>query len=131
MSYNRNSHSQRNAWEITNAWAGATVHASEREDSVFQKGYKGVSRKSVHIVATFKNRKAVGADQIVNELTKYGGGMLTMMVKLFNCISKNEYEPRRWRKGVVVNSRKETRPTRGNIEGKRYQASSIDRMGTI
>ena len=29
--------------------------------------------------------------------------MLTMMVMLYNLIWKNEYAPRRWREGVVVN----------------------------
>ena len=35
---------------------------------------------------------------------KYGGkGMLTMTVMLYNWIWKNEYAPKRWREGVVVN----------------------------
>ena len=51
----------------------------------------------------FRNRKAAGANQIVNELMKYGGGgMLIMMVTLYNGIWENEYAPRRRREGAVV-----------------------------
>ena len=32
-----------------------------------------------------------------------GEGMLTMMLMLYTWIWKNEYPPRRWREGVVVN----------------------------
>ena len=53
-------------------------------------------------VAKLEYRKAAGADQIANELVKYGGeGMLTIMVMLCNGIRKNEYAPRRWREEVV------------------------------
>ena len=87
-------------------------------------------------VAKLKNRKAAGADGIVNEFLKYGGeGMITMMVLLYNWIWKNEYTPKRWREGVAVNlfkkgdktdpcnfrgitfSKKETRPTQAILEG--------------
>ena len=35
---------------------------------------------------------------------KYGGeGMITMIVMLYNWVQKNEYTPKRWREGVVVN----------------------------
>ena len=35
---------------------------------------------------------------------KYGGeGMITMMVMMYNWIWENEYTPKRWREGVVVN----------------------------
>ena len=38
------------------------------------------------------------------EFMKYGGEeMHTMMVILYNWIWKNEYAPRTWREGVVVN----------------------------
>ena len=54
-------------------------------------------------VAKLKNKKAAGADQIVNEFVKHGGeGMLTMLIMLYNWIWENEYAPRRWREGVVV-----------------------------
>ena len=44
-------------------------------------------------VAKLKNRKAAGADGIVNEFLKYGGeGMITMMVLLYDWIWKNEYD---------------------------------------
>ena len=40
----------------------------------------------------------------MNEFLKYGGeGMITMVVELYNWIWKNEYTPKRWREGVVVN----------------------------
>ena len=44
-------------------------------------------------VAELKNRKAAGADQIVNEFMKYGGGegMPTMMVRSYSWTWKNEY----------------------------------------
>ena len=70
-------------------------------------------------VAKLKKRKAAGADEIVNEFLKYGGeGMITMMVELYNWIWKNEYTPKRWREGVVVNLfKKATRLIQGIIEG--------------
>ena len=70
-------------------------------------------------VAKLKNRKAAGADGIVNEFLKDGGGgMITMMVLLYNWIWKNEYTPKRWREGVVADLfKKETRPTQGIVEG--------------
>ena len=50
------------------------------------------------------NRKAPGADELVNEFIRYGGeGMLTMMFMLYNWIWKNKHAPKRWRDGVVVN----------------------------
>ena len=82
----------------------AEVDASEKEDS----GSEGLQREFTKeeikkCVAKLKNRKAAGADQIVNEFIKYGGeGMITMMVMLCNWIWKNEYAPRRWR-GVLAN----------------------------
>ena len=55
-------------------------------------------------VAKLNNRKVAGADKIVNEFIKYGGeGMLTAIVMLYIWIWKNEYAPKRWREGVVVN----------------------------
>ena len=55
-------------------------------------------------VAQLENRKAAGADQIVDEFINYSGeGTLTMMDMLFNWMWGNEYAPRRWREGVVVN----------------------------
>ena len=61
-------------------------------------------------VAKHKNRKAAGADEIVNEFLKYRAeGMITMMVELYNWIRKNEYTPKRWREGVVVNLFKKQR----------------------
>ena len=48
--------------------------------------------------------KAAGADEKVNDFMKFGGkGMIQLMVLLYNWVWKNEYTPRRWREGVVVN----------------------------
>ena len=103
-----------------NAWAEANVHASGREDS----GSGGIQREFTReevkkCVAKLKNRKAAGADHIVNEFKKHGGeGMLTVMVMLYNWIWKNGYAPRRWREGVVVNLfKKGDKADPGNIEG--------------
>ena len=65
------------------------------------------------------NRKAAGADEIVNGLMKCGGeGMLTMMVMLYNWVWKNEYAPKSWREGVVVNLfKKRYKVYRGNYRG--------------
>ena len=55
-------------------------------------------------VAKLKNRKAAEAGKRVNGFMKYREeGMLTMMVMLCYWIWKNEYAPKRWREGVVVN----------------------------
>ena len=44
----------------------------------------------------------------MNEVLKYRGeGMITMMVLLYNWIWENEYTPKRWKEGVVVNLFKE------------------------
>ena len=107
-----------------------------------QKGYREFTRAEIKKrVAKLKNRKAAGADQIVNEFMKYGGeGMLTMTVMLYNWVWKNEYAPRRWREGVVVNLFKETRLTRGTIRrgitllstvGKAFCKILDDRVGTM
>ena len=62
------------------------------------------TREEQNCAAKLENRKAAGADKIVNSCMRYGGeGMLTVMVMLYNWIWKNEYAPKRWRKGVVVN----------------------------
>ena len=80
-----------------NAWAEVNVEASKREDS----GSIGLQREFARdevkeCVAKLKNRKAAGADEIVNEFLKYGGeGMITMMVLLYNWIWKNEYTLKR------------------------------------
>ena len=70
-------------------------------------------------VAKLKNRKAAGADEIVNEFLKYGGeGVITMMVDLYNWIWRNEYTPKRWREGVVVNLfKKGDKAEPGNYRG--------------
>ena len=48
-------------------------------------GYREFTREVKKCVAKLKNRKAAGADKIVNEFMEYGGeGMLTMMVMLYN-----------------------------------------------
>ena len=92
-------------------------------------------------VAKLKNRKAAGADGIVNEFLRYGGeGMITMMVLLYNWIWKNEYKPKRWREEVVVNlfkKREKTDP--GNYRGitllstveKTFCKILNDRVGTM
>ena len=70
-------------------------------------------------VAKLKNRKAAGADEIVNEFLKSGGeGLITIMVMMHNWIWENEYTPKRWREGAVVNLfKKGDRLTQGIIEG--------------
>ena len=57
---------------------------------------QGSSRDEVkECVAKLKNRKAAGADGIVNEFLKHGGeGMITMMGLLYNWIWTNEYTPK-------------------------------------
>ena len=57
----------------TNAWAEANVDASEREDSGSE-GLQGeFTREEVNkCVAKLENRKAAGADQIVNEFMIQG-----------------------------------------------------------
>ena len=84
-----------------NAGAEANVNASERKDS----GTEGLQREFTREeVKKCVAKQAAGAEQIVNEFMKYGGeGMLSMLVILYNWIWKNEYAPRRWREGVVVN----------------------------
>ena len=67
-----------------NAWAEANVGASKREDRD-SNGLQGeLTREEVKkYVATLNNRKAAGAEKILNEFMKYRGeGMLTMMVML-------------------------------------------------
>ena len=57
-----------------NAWAEVNVGASEREDRDFGGLQREFTREEVKkCVATLKNRKAAGADNIVNEFMKYGG----------------------------------------------------------
>ena len=89
----------------TNAWAEANVGASEREDRGSDGLQREFTREGVNkCVARLEDRKAAGADEIVNEFMKYGGqGMLTTTVMLYNWIWKNEYAPRRCREGVAVN----------------------------
>ena len=54
-----------------NAWAEANVDASEREDSGSEGLQREFTREEVKkCVAKLKNRKAGGANQIVNELMK-------------------------------------------------------------
>ena len=125
-----------------NAWAEANVDASEREDSGSEGLQREFTREEVKkCVAKLNNRKAAGADQIVNEFMKYGGeGMLTMMVMLYNWIWKNEYAPKRWREGVVVNLfKKGDKADPGNYRGitllstvgKTFCKILNDRMGTM
>ena len=68
---------------------------------------KESSQKKSKMVCSAKleNRKAAGADKIVNAFMKYGGeGILTMMVRLYNWIWENDYAPERWREeGEIVN----------------------------
>ena len=120
----------------------ANVDASERGDSGSE-GLQGeFTREEVKkCAANLKNRKAAGADQIVDGFMKYGGeGMLTTMVMLYNWILKNEYAPRRWREGLVVNLfKKGDQADRGNYRGitlvstvgKTFSKILNDRMGTM
>ena len=67
-----------------NAWAEENVHASEREDSGSGGLQREFTREEVKkYVAKLENRKAAGADQIVNEFMNYGGEeMATMRVRV-------------------------------------------------
>ena len=61
-----------------------------------RKNCREFTRDEVECVVKLKNRKAAGADEIVNEFFKYGGaGMITMMVMMYNWIWENEYTPKR------------------------------------
>ena len=73
------------------------------EDSGSERLQKGFTTEDVKkCAAELNNRKAAGADQIVNEFMKYGGAeMRIMLVMLYNWIWKNEYAPRRWREGAI------------------------------
>lgn len=63
--------------------------------------------------------KAARADQIVNGSPKYGGeGVVIIMVMLYIWMWENEYTPKRWRKGVVVNFfKKEHKADPGKCRG--------------
>ena len=76
------------------------VEASKREDSSSIELQREFTRDEVKdCVAKLKNRKAAGADGIVNEFLEYGGeGMITMMVLLYNWIWRNVYTPKRWKR---------------------------------
>ena len=71
-----------------NAWAEMNAEASKREYSSSNALQREFTRDEVkECVAKLKNRKAAGAEGVVNELLKYGGeGMITMMVLLYNWI---------------------------------------------
>ena len=57
-----------------NVWAEANVGTSEREDHGSDGSQREFTREQVkQCVAKLKNRRAAGADKIVNEFTKYGG----------------------------------------------------------
>ena len=73
-------------------------------------------------VTKLKNRKAAGAEKIVNGFMKYGGeGLLIMMVirrMLYNWMCKNAYAPKWRREGVVVNLfKKEDKADPATTEG--------------
>ena len=83
-----------------NGWAQDNVDASEREES--STGLqRGIAREEVKKgVAKLKDRKAAGADEIVNEFVNYGGeGMLTMMAISYNWIWKTTTRLRGGEKG--------------------------------
>ena len=88
-----------------NAWAEANVDVSEREDRGSEGLQREFTREEVRkCVAKLENKKAAGADQIVNAIINHGvEGMLTIMGMMYKWIWQNEYAPRRWREGVVVN----------------------------
>ena len=104
------------------------VDGSEREDSGSEGLQREFTTEEVKICeAKLENGKAAGADRIVNEFIKYGGeGMFTILVMLYNWIRKNEYAPRRWREGVVVNlSKKGDKADPGNYRGDNATMHSI------
>lgn len=73
--------------------------------TVLQEGYRGSSQgnKVKKCAATLGNRKAAGAELTEDELMKYGGeAMLLMMVMLYKWVWKNEYPPQWWTEGVVL-----------------------------
>ena len=72
---------------------------------MLQEGYRGSSQgnKVKKCAATLGNRKAAGAELTEDELMKYGGeAMLLMMVMLYKWVWKNEYPPQWWTEGAVL-----------------------------
>lgn len=64
-----------------------------KSKTVVRRGYRESSQRTKQnkCVAERKNRKAAGANQIVNGFMKYDGEeMLTMMIKLHNWTWNNE-----------------------------------------
>ena len=64
---------------------------SKREDSGSNELQRGFSDEVKDCIAKLENRKVAGTDEIVNGFLKYGvDGIVTMIVKLYNWIWKNE-----------------------------------------
>ena len=58
---------------------------------------RDISALDIHVMKSFRSRKASGSDGIGGELIKYGGnGMIMMLKELFQLIWDSEYIPEQW-----------------------------------
>lgn len=80
-----------------NASAQANIQSSKREDGGSNEMQRVFTREGVkECAAEPNNKKIVGEDEIVNEISKYGGeGMIIMMAMLYKWMWGNEYTPKR------------------------------------
>ena len=80
---------------------------------------KIVVKEILRCIKKLKNNKAGGNDGVVGELLKYGGiGMALLLQQLYLVIWSEEYVPRQWREGLIVNLfKKGDREDPGNYRG--------------